>query len=188
MDLQLREAQPVEGVSLHHQCPDEHGADALRDERRPGEHGCRALCGEGCPCNTGNPHFQPDYEDNIQKNITYGGADEEIQRRAGIAQRPQHAAAHVIDHDPQDPIEVNAQIQDRIGHDIIRHADPAQDEGREQYAGKGHDDAGDDDHAHGGMDRIRKACLIARAEITGDHHAGPDRKPHEKADEQIDDR
>ena len=39
-----------------------------------------------------------------------------------------------------------------------------------------------------GMDRIRKACLIARAEITGDHHAGPDRKPHEKADEQIDDR
>lgn len=94
-------------------------------QRKKGEHGCRALCGEGCPCNTGNPHFQPDYEDNIQKNITYGGADEEIQRRTAVPQRGEDAVADIIKIQEQKPIDIDMQIEFGIGENIGRGADEA---------------------------------------------------------------
>ena len=89
-------------------------------QRKKGEHGCRALCGEGCPCNTGNPHFQPDHEENIQKNITYGGADEEIQRRTAVPQRGEDAVADIIKIQEQKPIDIDMQIEFGIGENIGR--------------------------------------------------------------------
>ena len=94
-------------------------------QRKKGEHGCRALCGEGCPCNTGNPHFQPDHEENIQKNITYGGADEEIQRRTAVPQRGEDAVADIIKIQEQKPIDIDMQIEFGIGENIGRGTDEA---------------------------------------------------------------
>ena len=87
-------------------------------QRKKGEHGCRALCGEGCPCNTGNAHFQPDHEENIQKNITYGGANEEIQRRTAVPQRGEDAVADIIKIQEQKPIDIDMQIEFGIGENI----------------------------------------------------------------------
>ena len=89
-------------------------------QRKKGEHGCRALCGEGCPCNTGNAHFQPDHEENIQKNITYGGANEEIQRRTAVPQRGEDAVADIIKIQEQKPIDIDMQIEFGIGENIGR--------------------------------------------------------------------
>ena len=94
-------------------------------QRKKGEYGCRALCGEGCPCNTGNAHFQPDHEENIQKNITYGGADEEIQRRTAVPQRGEDAVADIIKIQEQKPIDIDMQIELGICKDIGRGADEA---------------------------------------------------------------
>ena len=94
-------------------------------QRKKGEHGCRALCGEGCPCNTGNAHFQPDHEENIQKNITYGGANEEIQRRTAVPQRGEDAVADIIKIQEQKPIDIDMQIEFGIGENIGRGTDEA---------------------------------------------------------------
>lgn len=87
-------------------------------QRKKGEYGCRALCGEGCPCNTGNAHFQPDHEENIQKNITYGGADEEIQRRTAVPQRGEDAVADIIKIQKEESVNIDFQIKRCIGENI----------------------------------------------------------------------
>ena len=87
-------------------------------QRKKGEYGCRALCGEGCPCNTGNAHFQPDHEENIQKNITYGGADEEIQRRTAVSQRGEDAVADIIKIQKEESVNIDFQIKRCIGENI----------------------------------------------------------------------
>ena len=81
------------------------GRDELRDDG-----------GEGCAAYA---HIEKVYENDIQDHIDDGGDDQEIQRRSGIAQSPEHRGKIVIQGNKEQSEAHIADIHDRIGKDLF---------------------------------------------------------------------
>ena len=83
------------------------------------QQGGNALCREGCPCHACHAHIKDDNEQEVQQDIAYRGADEEIQRCFGIPQSGEDACADVIQKQEQEPVYVDIQIQGTVGEDVF---------------------------------------------------------------------
>ena len=159
---------------LHEKIPD--GNKALLQNTWNGDDGnlYKHFCGEGCPCNTGNAHFQPDHEENIQKNITYGGADEEIQRRTAVPQRGEDAVADIIKIQEQKPIDIDMQIEFGIGENIGRGADEAKHGTSAENADKRQNHADRNAGAEDGADSRFECAVFFCPEQAGNHNGTAD--------------
>ena len=139
-----------------------------------GEDGCRALCREGCPCDTCNAHFQPDNEEDIQKDIADRGADEEIQRRAAIAQRGEDAVADIIKIQEQKPVNIDFQIKRRIRENIGRRTNEVEECISAKNADKRQHNADRNAGAENGADGCFECAVFFCPEQTGNHNGTAD--------------
>lgn len=141
----------------------------------------RKASADAAPCaakvahgNTGNAHFQPDHEENIQKNITYGGADEEIQRRTAVPQRGEDAVADIIKIQEQKPIDIDMQIEFGIGENIGRGADEAKHGTSAENADKRQNHADRNAGAEDGADSRFECAVFFCPEQAGNHNGTAD--------------
>ena len=141
---------------------------------KEGEDGCRALCREGCPCNAGNAHLQPDHEEKIQKDIADGGENQEIQRCTTVPQRGEDAVADIIKIQEEKPVNIDSQIKRRIRENIGRGADEAEHCVSAEKADKRQHHADRNAGAENGADSCFECAVFLCPEQTGNHNGTAD--------------
>ena len=132
--------------------------------------------------------MKDDDEQHIQNNVGDGRHDQKVQRISGITHCPQDTASHVINHHRQNAQKINTQIQYGAFHDITWCSYPLQYIRRNKYANQRHNKACRKGQCQRGVHSDVQLFFFSCAEIAGDDNTGSDRKSHEKADQQIDDR
>ena len=123
----------------------------------------------------------------VQDNVEDAGEGEEEKRQQRVADRPQDAAAHVVDEQSRDPHEVDVQVGDGFGKDVRRRGHQAQHRADHADPDPGKEDADHEGRGHGGLYGRVQAVHLSGTEIVADDHAGADGEPVEEKDEHVDD-
>ena len=77
------------------------------------------LGNQSAESNTSYCHMQAHDKYYVQENIQETADDQKIQGPSGISGGPENTRTNIIDKDKKDAGELNAQIQGRIGHQIL---------------------------------------------------------------------
>ena len=104
-------------------------------EQRPCcQNGGHALAQKRGPGHAANAHVKTHHEHHVHNDVRKARSDEEIQRRAGIAQRREHARANIVQKQKRQPADIDIQIELGIRKHIFRRAQQAHQRLAEQKA------------------------------------------------------
>ena len=104
---------------------------------------------------------------------------------AAVTQGLENAVGGIVEHQGQKPGAVDPEVEDGVGHHVLRRAHPGQDGGGEADAQDGQEDTRRQGKDHRGVDGGVHPLLVPGAVAAGDDDAGPHEDPLEKADEQV---
>ena len=126
------------------------------------------------------------HKNHVQNDVYHRGYTEIIERPPGVSHRPQNSGAHVVYQIEQGTAEEDAQVGDRIRHNLFGRAHPFQDQRGQKHAQHDQQRASDQTQRHAGMHRPVKLLIVLRPVILGDNHSRAGGDSHKHADDQID--
>ena len=147
----------------------QHAADALAQERGPGD--------------AGHAHMEARDEEDVDQNVDGGGAGQEEERRAGIAHGGEDAGSHVVVKQERQAEEVDVQVKPAVRHEQLGRVDEgeqlrAQEQAQRHQACAEH--AHGDEHSRYGSPQVG---ILLRAKEAGDDDGAADAAAHGEGDE-----
>ena len=119
------------------------------------------------------PHAESSDEEQVQHHVDHRGHDQVVQGVTAVAHGLEDARRRIVEDDEDNPVKIDAEIQNGIGQHAFGRAHPDEQAGGEQHARDGGDHAGHQAEGHRGVHGHLHARVVPRAVVARDDHAGP---------------
>jgi len=148
---------------------------------------CADTLGDG-GCHGGSAHTPVENRDKqqIQHHIDTGGENQVVQRVLTVAHGMENAHKNIVQDAEHSTAEIEPEIGNRLGKNLLRGAHPAQNGGAECNTKNGQKDTGGETEGYICMDGLAHAFKILCAEVTGDNGTRAHGHTVEKADHHKD--